>query len=190
LLVNPVVSSSRAQQRETSTPNTVDWKALTPGIQGALGSELKFCNQDRISIDVVQTADVTGDGIPEALVDYCHMGAYTSDVALIQLKHGKPVSAHFRGKDGKVVRPGFLEGSSVRNGEATKLFPEKHAVYAIHWNTQDSGRLASCTVDAYVWVDKSGTFNANEAIGKEIAKRACSQLRWELNGDANPPQRQ
>ena len=68
---------------------------MTPGIEAALESKFKFCDQDRRSIDVVQTADITGDGVPEALVDYCHMGAYTSDLALIQLMGGKPVLAHF-----------------------------------------------------------------------------------------------
>jgi hypothetical protein len=189
LLVNPFAFRSHGQQKQSSTPNPVDWKALTPGIEAALESEFKFCNQDRRSIDVVQTADVTGDGVPEALVNYCHMGAYTSDLALIQLIGGKPVSAHFQGKDGKVVTPGFLEGASVRNGEATKLLAEKHAVYAIHWNTDNSGKLAACIVDAYVWAAKSGTFNANGAISKEIAKSACPQLRQELNGEPNPPQR-
>jgi hypothetical protein len=189
LLVNALALCSHGQQTQSSAPNPVDWKVLTPGIEATLESELKFCNQDRRSIDVVQTTDVTGDGIPEALVNYCHMGAYTSDLALIQLIGGKPVSAHFQGKDGKVVKPGFLEGASVRNGEATKLFPEKHAVYAIHWSTYNSGKLASCTVEAYVWAARSGTFDANGAVSKEIAKHACFQLRQELNGKPNPPQR-
>jgi hypothetical protein len=78
------------------------------------------------------------------------MGAYTSDLALIQLIGGKPVLAHSKDRTGSFFTPGFLEGASVQNGEATKLLPEKHAVYAIHWNTDNSGRLAACTVDAYV----------------------------------------
>jgi hypothetical protein len=102
---------------------------MTPGIEAALESNFKLCDPDRKSIAVVQAADVTGDGVPEALVDYCHMGAYTSDLALIQLMGGKPALAHFQGTDGKPFTPGFLEGASVKNGEATKLLPEKHAVY-------------------------------------------------------------
>jgi hypothetical protein len=184
LLISPFASPLRSQQQQSSTP--IDW---TPGIESALESKFKFCEQDRRSIDVVQTADIMGDGVPEALVDYCRMGAYTSDLALIQLMGGKPVLAHLQGKDGKPFTPGFLEGASVKNGEATKLLPEKHAVYAIHWNTDNSGKLAACTVDAYVWAAKSGTFNANGAISKEIAKQACSQKRLELSGESNPAQR-
>jgi hypothetical protein len=178
LLINPFASPLHSQQQQSSTP--IDWKVMTPGIEAALESKFKFCDQDRRSIDVVQTADMTGDGVPEALVDYCHMGAYTSDLALIQLMGGKPVLAHFQGKDGKPFTAGFLEGASVKNGEATKLLPEKHAVYAIHWKTDDSGKLAACTVAAYVWAAKSRKFNANGAISKEIAKHACTQLRQDL----------
>jgi hypothetical protein len=136
LLISPFASPLHSQQQQSSTP--IDWKVMTPGIEAALESKFKFCDQDRRSIDVVQTADMTGDGVPEALVDYCHMGAYTSDLALIQLMGGKPVLAHLQGKDGKPFTPGFLEGASVKNGEATKPLPEKHAVCAIHWNTGNS----------------------------------------------------
>ena len=90
---------------------------MTPGIEAALESKFKFCDQDRRSIDVVQTADMTGDGVPEAL------WAHTL-LALIQLMGGKPALAHFQGKDGKPFTAGFLEGASVKNGEATKLFPK------------------------------------------------------------------
>jgi hypothetical protein len=178
LLISPFASPLHSQQQPSPTP--IDWKAMTPAIEAALESNFKLCDQDRRLIDVVQTADVTGDGVPEALVDCCHMGAYTSDLALIQLMDGKPVLANFQARAGKPFTPGFLEGASVKNGEAAKLLPEKHVVYAIHWYTDDSGKLAACTVDAYVWAAKSGTFKANGAISKEIAKHACTQLRQDL----------
>jgi hypothetical protein len=170
LLVDPFVFSAPAQQKSDSKPQTVDWEAMIPGIEGALGNEFKSCYAQERWIVIVQTADVTNDGIPEALVEYCHMGAYTSQVALLRLEHGKPVLAQFRGKGGKIVTPGFLDGASVRNGESTRLLPERHAVYASHCHTDDSGGLASCTVDAYVWVAKSATFDANETVSKEIGQ--------------------
>jgi hypothetical protein len=129
LLISPFASPSHSQQQPSSTP--IDWKAMTPAIEAALESNFKLCDQDRRLIDVVQTADVTGDDVPEALVDYCHMGAYTSDLALIQLMDSKPVLANFQERAGKPFTPGFLEGASVKNGEAAKLLPEKHVVYAI-----------------------------------------------------------
>ena len=182
LLLLGFVLGMPAQRKQDSTPETLYWRTLTPGIQAALeqGMGSKYCPNERYGIDVVQTADVTGDGVPEALVQYCHMGAYTSDVALMRLESDKPVLARFRGKDGKPVSPGFLQGASVKNGEGAKLLPEQHAVYAIHWNMNDSGRLQTCRVEAYVWVAQSGTFDWNGRLSKETARRACRELRQEL----------
>ena len=180
LLVDPFVPKSPARQKQDSAGQTIDWKALIPGIESALESELRYCNDQRTWIDVVEAGDVTGGGIPEALVQYCHMGAYTSQAVLMRLERGKPVRARFRGKDGKVVPMEFLQGASVRHGENAKLLPEKHAVYAIHWETDDSGALDTCRVDAFVWVAKSETFDANEALSKEIAQSECDRLKREM----------
>jgi hypothetical protein len=72
----------------------------------------------------------------------------------------------------------------VKNG-ATKPFPETRRL-CNSLNTDNSWKLAACTVDAYVWAAKSGTFNANGAISKEIAGR-CSK-ETELSGESNPAQ--
>ncbi len=151
LLFEPFVCSSFAQQKQDSTPQTLDWRKLTAKIQAALEASKLKCFDERAWIDIVQTGDVTGDGIPEALVEYCHMGAYTSDVELMLLERGNPVVARFRDKKRRIVQRGFLRGASVRNGENTALLPDKHAVYGIHWHTDDLGKLETCAVDAYVW---------------------------------------
>ena len=75
-------------QPATTILNADRLEVMTPGTEAALESKLKFCDQDRRSIDVVQTADMTGDGVPEAL------WAHTL-LAMIQLMGGKPVLAHF-----------------------------------------------------------------------------------------------
>ena len=150
-------------------------------------AELQPCEKQSKRIYIAQAADVTGDGIPEALVQYCHMGAYTSDVTLMRLEGGKPVVARFRGKDGKILQPSFLQGASVRNGEDVTLLPEKRAVYAIHWHTSDSGlRLETCKVEAYVWAAQSGTFDQDGKLSKEIARGACRRIQEYLERAAGP----
>ena len=175
LLVGSLVPCLGAQQKRDSKRPTVAWEALTAQIESALGIEFESCDAQRRWINILETDDATGDGIPEALVEYCHMGAYTSQVALLRLdEHGKPVLAKLRDKNGKAVPVGvFLEGSSVMNGESTHLLSEKHAVYTIHTRSDDSGALKSCSVDAYAWVAKTGTFDFNEALGKTIARDEC-----------------
>ena len=65
------------------------------------------------------------------------------------------------------MQPYFLQGASARNGEDVKLLPEKHAVYAIHWHADDSGRLETCKVEAYVWAPESRTFDEDGKVGEQ-----------------------
>jgi hypothetical protein len=66
---------------------------------------------------------VTNDGIPEALVEYCHMGAYTSQVALLRLEHGKPVLAQFRGKAERSSHLDFWTGLPCGMASQQGSFP-------------------------------------------------------------------
>lgn len=175
--------ASGAQRRLDSTPEALYWKTLTPAIQVVLEEALppNACQKERKWIYIAEAADVTGDGVPEALVQYCHMGAYTSDVTLMRLEGKKPVVASVRDKDRRIVQPYFLQGSSARNGENVRLLPEKHAVYAIHWHADDSGRLETCNVEAYVWAPDSLTFDENGKLSEETAKSACEKARQMLD---------
>jgi len=70
LVVDPFGLRSLAQQKQASTSQTVDWKALTPEIKAEIEAalaedgEFKSCYSQERWIENVQTADVTGDGIP------------------------------------------------------------------------------------------------------------------------------
>jgi hypothetical protein len=173
-------SFSSAQKDRPSASQSVDWKALTPKIQQALGEAYDKCFAEQRWIEVVQTGDVNADGVPEALVQFCHMGAYTSEAALLQLENGKPVLSKFHDQNQKPTFPTFLQGASVRNGEDVKLAPEQHAVYAIHWHTGDEGALETCAVEAYVWSAKASTFDYDAGASKEIEKRECRRLAEQL----------
>jgi len=166
LIVGPL--SVVAQQRK---PISEAWKALAPAIDAVLAedSEFKACPKDSRWVEIVQTADVTGDGVDEALVQFCHIGAYTSTAALMRLEQGKPVVVRVRRKDGSPVE--FLQGASVQHGADAKLLPERNAVYQMHWNGNESG--TDCGVEAFVWVAKSETFELRRALSKDIAKNQC-----------------
>jgi hypothetical protein len=181
-----------AQQKQDSTQQTVDWKALTPQIQAVLGSAAvssEVCPENFRSTDIIKIADVTGDGIPEALVDYCHMGAYTDLLMLMRLERGNPVVAQFRDERGmKKLDVEFLDGASVRNGASTKLLPERHAIYMVSWHADDSGELEmqTCGAQAYVWTQKSRTFDANRMLSNELTQRECRRIQRELHCLAQP----
>jgi len=61
------------------------------------------CPDEAKGMRIVQVADSTGDVVREALIEYCHMGAYTSDLALMQIENGKPVEPDFEAKKARLV---------------------------------------------------------------------------------------
>jgi hypothetical protein len=135
--------------------------------------------------EIGQTADITGDGMSEAIVAYCRQGPYTSNVALMTLDSGKPVLARFRSSKGKPMDPAFVVGASIKDGEGVKFLPFKHAVYEIQWHIDKAMKMDSCTVDAYVWNAGSGTFDQNESVGKEIAASECTRLSDQLEQETS-----
>lgn len=139
-----------------------------------------MCNRSSRTIEVGQTADITGDGITEAVVAYCRQGPYTSNVALMTLDNGKPVLARFRSSKGKPVDPTFVVGASIKDGEGVKFLPFKHAFYDIQWHIDKAMKMDKCTVDAYVWNAGSGTFDQNEPVSKEIGTSECTRLSDQL----------
>jgi hypothetical protein len=175
------VGFAAAQRAGRSSGLAPEWRDRESQIEAVLLKSAHGCPDEMTSKPApIETADVTGDGIPEALVDYCHMGAYTSDVVLMRLEHGSPVLARFRDIKGKNVSPAFLRGASVRNGENSVLDIGNHAVYALHWHTNNSGALENCTVDAYVWNPRLGTFDQANRVAKEIVRRECPRTRKAL----------
>lgn len=82
------------------------------------------------SIAVSNTADVTGDGVPEALVYLGTGGASTGEMTVMRIEDHRPVLAEFKRKNGKVSPAVFLKGASVTHSNAVFLLPKQHAVYS------------------------------------------------------------
>ena len=175
-----------AQDAQNPSPPSVDWKTATPQIQATLGDTYLLCNRSSRNIEIGQTADITGDGIPEAVVAYCRQGPYTSNVVLMMLENGKPVLARFRSSKGKPVNPTFLAGASVSDGEGVKFLPVRHAFYDIQWHIDKNMKMEGCTVDAYVWNPGNSTFDQSESVSKEIAATECTHLREQLELETAP----
>jgi hypothetical protein len=179
-------------QRVSTGADVSRWRALQPDIERALAKDLIWidCRQQERAIQITQAADITGNGAPDAVVEYCHAGAYTSNAVVMRLLDGKPVIARFKEENGRVDNGAFLEGASVMHGEHVSLLPDEHAVYAIHWDTDSQGELSVCAVRAFAWVEKTGTFEWNAAVGSGVSGRECQKLQKELHQDAAPFEKQ
>lgn len=170
----PVTSSQ-------STPKSVNWEGFIASIRMILGPTFLG---ERIeasrSISIDQKEDITGDGIPEALVNLGTGGAYTDYLTLMRVEGDKPVVAQFKQKDGKVSSLIFLVGASVANGANVVMLPDKSAVYAGHWSRTVSGQpfgsLSSCSVEVYQWDAQTKTFDFSLNLSNEMRPGFCQRV--------------
>lgn len=180
----PIQPSPAPAPAPTSTqpapqnPKPVNWDDLIPEIRKVLAPAFMDVKIEQSSpISIFQTGDITGDGIPEALVYLGSGGAYTSYLTLMMLdENGKPVAAKFKQKNGKISTLLFLAGASVKNGQSAALAPEKKAVYSGSWRIDDSGKLAACGINAYQWNGQTKIFEFNSALSKEIKPDFCGKI--------------
>jgi hypothetical protein len=169
LFIVPIlVFSSRGQTAPQPNPEDMKryWQPLVPSIPLVL--KQAFPNErieDNHPVRLVETADITGDGIPEAVVDLGEGGAYTDYVTVMRIEEGKAIVALFKEADGKVSGY-FFQGASVRHGESVRMLPDKKAVYSMSTSTDDYGREDTCGVGAYQWDARRRVFVWNKLLSK------------------------
>jgi len=163
-----------SQQKQNAASKAVDWGAMIPQIQAAVAGE--YCGGPRDDIDIIDTADLTGNETTEALVDYCHEGAYMDLAALIRLENGKPTVAKFRDEHGNAVDLSLMGGASVMHGAETKLLAKEHAVVLLRWDSDESDKF-QCGGIAYVWNSHSKTFDIAPNFSADFVETECRKIR-------------
>jgi len=176
VIVPILVSSLLGQTTPQPKPEDMKryWQALVPSLPSAL--KQAFPNQpieEDYQVRIVETADITGDGVPEAVVYLGVGGAYTDYVTVMRIEEGKAVVALFKEANGKVSTSIFLQGASVRHGESARMLPDKKAIYSMSTSTDDYGREDRCGVAAYQWDAHRRIFISNMLLSKQIAKSNC-----------------
>ncbi len=132
-----------ALSQSASCPSPVDWKAMVSAIREVLHKEAEIHSEfsgieNLSSLAISKTTDITGDGIPEALVDLGTGGASADETTVMRMEKDKPVLAVFKRRDGKLLPMTFLEGASVMHTGGIELLPEKQAVYSFHYKYSES----------------------------------------------------
>jgi hypothetical protein len=160
------------------TAKPVDWQAMIPIIRSVLKNDPEFrdIEQPYYSIGIRRTADIRGDGVPEALVYLGTGGASTDEMTVMLIENGKPAVARFRGREGKVSSMVFLEGASVMHTDGVEMLPEQHAVYSLRYNYGGNGKLRECTGEAYQWNPSTKLFDYNHRLGKKLVRDTCREV--------------
>lgn len=131
-------------------------------------------------VQISREADLTGDGMPEALVLAGTGGAYTEDLALFVMKDGKPALAKFVNENGEREPIIFAEGASVRNGSKVDWQPEKKIIYMSSWGVDFNGVLDSCGTEAYQYDGNKQAFVYDKNLSASLGRGFCSDLRASL----------
>ena len=135
---------------------------------------------------ILKEADVTGDGVPEALVDLGSAGTTSDWVALVNVEHACPARSRFKMKSDGIDTPVFKtgDGGAGRYASTVELVPEKHAVYikdyVLYGKSNTVDNTDHCLVDTYVWNTSTSMFEWDATLGKEVTKSYCKQITDEL----------
>jgi hypothetical protein len=166
-------------QRE-ARPVDPQWQTMVLAVREAIMkasfAHPEFAGIDNRAIGIDTTVDITGDGVPEALVHLGPGGASTDQFTVMRIEAHKPVIAVFRDRNGKTAPMVFLQGSSVMHSDSVKLLPAQHAVYAFHFNYGPTGKLHECGGEAYGWNDHTKAFDYSSRLSEKITKESCRQV--------------
>jgi hypothetical protein len=165
--------------------NAVDWKSLVPAIEATLSRTPGFGYGDGgYPVGITETVDITGDGVPEALVFIGAGGAYSNALVVMRFVNRRPLLARFKARDGKVRVETFLRGASVMHTVGVDLFPQNHAVFSYHYdyNSPPEGeaqKIVECGGEAYRWNARTRLFEYSKELSDNMAAELCRKVRKE-----------
>lgn len=124
---------------------------------------------------IVQTIDINGDHIPEAVVDLQTGGAYTEDYAICQLEDGKLEVADFRDKNILFSQKFFGKGASVQHEMKLSFANDGKGNYVIYQYTIDKSSsdpavIDRISVEAYRWNVSTWLYEYNEELSLAFQK--------------------
>ena len=164
-------------QEKRQDPEAARWQNMMPSIEEELTRHKTQCVRPW-KASIVEAAQFP-NGPSVALVDFCAGGASTDWLVPMHLKNGNPMLSRVRGRDGKIVDGGFVQGASVTHSDEVRLVPEKSAIYHLYY-MENGVRLLSCGADVYLWDGGSGLFRWDGKLTRSESKRYCDAV-------ASPP---
>ncbi len=180
LMMMPVLQAQSASPPRPLPQSLADWPNMMPTVREALKAQFPdelldvYPAQPTGILRASGVADVTGDGVSEAIVAFGVGGASTSQVTVMRIQDGNPVVALFKDRAGKITPMVWADGASVMHTDGVDLLPNEHAVFAIHYNYGSNGKLHQCGGEAYTWNPRSKTFGFNPALTKKLTRATCS----------------
>ena len=148
-------------------PNSklVDWKKLTPDIQAAFLRVSPNASVEGLRISIFEEADITGDGIPEALVNIVSPGNYNT-LDLVKIKNSKPYLPLFKDIEG--ITRNISWEFPIGSNSTLKMLSDKNALYFSAWGGDNT-----CFAQAFQWNAQTEIFEYNPDLSKEVGQDYC-----------------
>lgn len=151
-----------------------EWQAKLLAVQSVVRHAFpKEAANAHYAPSVITTADLTGKGGSEALVNL-GSGGYMDDVTVMQLQGDTPVAAKFH-RDDRVGPMVFASGAADDRGGEVKFIAKEHAIFSGYWEMKGS-KLKECRGDVYQWDDVAKNFDYAKKMSKQMGKEYCSAV--------------
>lgn len=147
------------------TSKSVDWESLFPDIQVAFLQASPNLQVEGLRYSIFEEADITGDGIPEALVKTTWPDNY-STLTLVKIKDGKPILPLFKDVEGITRNTSW--GTPISPNDILKMSPDKNALYSSAWVAGNT-----CWVQAFQWNAQTEIFEYNPDLSEEVGQDYC-----------------
>lgn len=125
---------------------------------------------------ILDTHDVTGNGIPDVLIDIGTGGASSNTVTLASIVDGEVSVPHVIYEDGSEIPVQFIQGAAVLHAEEVGFDIETNTVYQAGVIYDTNGYLESCTVSAYMWDYVQEVFTYDRDASQVIELGFCRDV--------------
>ncbi len=155
------------------------WYSYTRKIRSLFDSHFMGIHIDTDwPISIQDTFDITGDGIPEALVSLGTNQSYIAHHTIIQVDQTRAVRpAVFTYKNGQTGHILFLDGASATDGMQIIASSSIQSIISAHWNVNafDPQKI-ECEFDAYTWNASSSMFVFNTLLSGIADHETCQTI--------------
>ncbi len=174
--VNTEQQTPSASTTKKNNNQTIDWQSLLPEVKSVLLKTNQISKGDLSEVAISKTEDITGDGIPEALVE-AGPGVSFHYLTLMMIENNKPIIAKFKDKNGKIFYPEFFNvlEEAGRHGSETKFIRNENAISFSEYYAFNK-KSDYCRLNVYQWNPQTKMFEFNGYLSNKFQKSYCSRV--------------
>ncbi len=174
---DPIIDGNNSVKNE-STQN-VNWQSFTKQeFEKIITQYPDIWFEKDFGLSLSKTLDLTGDGIPEAIIS--GNGGNNSISFILRMENGKPLVTKMKQKNGSIVPIQLLELGRISGSMSYGILPSNDGFYTTAFvrktdNENDEGELVCDRemINAYVWKPSSRLFEWDANLTAKYISEVC-----------------